>query len=182
VRSTRRLLFALVFLIAAPTWVGHATLVRPFSLAGLTLESHSIVRGEVEEIEALFDPTWGNIYTHTRVRVTESLHGDAAIGDHIVVRQLGGVLDGITSRIVGNAELGLGSEVVLFTRTDGALHYVIGMAQGKFEVVREPGVAPRVVRSRAGLTSFVPITLRSTPDTLSLDGLRRRIVRAQEGE
>ncbi len=181
--TIRRLLFCLVCLVCAPTLPSHATLVKPFSLTALTLESHAILRGEVEDIDVLFDPVWGNVYTHTTVRVLEDLAGTVQAGDQIIVRQLGGLLDGVETRVVGNALLPLGGEVVLFTRTDGALHYLIGMAQGKYDVIRGSNDIARVARSRAGLTTFAPIMMRPAPDAMPLDALQNHIeaALAQEG-
>ncbi|MEZ4465407.1 MAG: hypothetical protein R3F43_13255 [bacterium] len=57
-------------------------------------------------------------------------------------------MDGITQSIVGNARLSVGEEVVVFLTQDAekGLHYVIGMAQGKYTVDRR-GRAPHPARA-----------------------------------
>ncbi len=118
----------------APT--AAATLVRGFSLHELVRAGHSAVRGEVIGAEVVWDAAWGNVYTHTFVRVDEVLSGAERVGDVVVVRQLGGLLDGVEQRVVGTADLPLGAEVVVFARSDGAFHYLVGMAQGAWRVTR----------------------------------------------
>lgn len=139
---------AIVGLVAAPA---SATTVRAFSLRAMTLQAHGIMRGEVIAEEVVYDVGARQVYTHTFVAVSEVLSGDSRPGDVVVVRQLGGVLDGLEQVLVGTAHLGLGEEVVLFARTDGAFHYLIGMAQGAWLVERSgPGAAPTLRRTLAG--------------------------------
>ena len=72
------------------------------------------------------------------------------------MRQLGGVLDGLETRLVGTTDFTLGDEVVLFTRTDGALHYLVGMAQGSYFVLRDSTGAATVTRD-LGELGFAPL-------------------------
>lgn len=148
---SRLLAAALTLLFAgAATAPAQATIVRGFTLPAMTLEAHRIVHGEVVAVDAVWDAQRQRVYTHTTVRVIDSWAG-ADDTEHIVVRQMGGVLDGVVTSVVGNAHLELGAEVVLFVRTDGFLHYLVGMAQGHYEVLREEGRPATVARSTAGL-------------------------------
>nr|ACU26392.1 hypothetical protein [uncultured bacterium HF186_25m_30B18]ACU26429.1 hypothetical protein [uncultured bacterium HF186_75m_14K15] len=133
---------ALIGLTAAAS----ATIVKPFTLRGLATEAHEVVRGEVIDEEVIYDAYWDRVYTHNVVHVLEALGGTARPGDLIVVRQMGGVLDGIESVLIGTSDLQLGDEVVLFTRTDGAMHYLVGMAQGAYWVWRDGAGIGRVTR------------------------------------
>ncbi len=151
-----------------------ATIVKQFTLRGLTVEAHEIVRGEVVDEEVVYDSWWGRVYTHTTVRVDEVLGGEAHVGDLIVIRQLGGALDGLETVLVGTAEFTLGDEVMLFTRTDGALHYLIGMAQGSYFVHRD-NAGKAIVTRALGQLGFAPtpmITGHRAPNRTTLDQLR----------
>lgn len=154
-----------------------ATIVRTFGLDAMAVEAQAIVRGQVVGAEVVWDGAWGNVYTHTFVRVDEVLAGSDVVGGVIAVRQIGGVLDGIETRVVGTAELPLDAEVVIFARTDGAYHYLVGMAQGCYEVRRAAAGAARVGRRLAGVTLLDPPgPARATaPDRLLLDELRARV-------
>lgn len=140
---------ALLLVTAVPAG---ATIVKSLSLDDLAREADVVVHGVVEAQEATWNETRSRIYTVTRVRVVDSLKGPAKADETLSIRQIGGSLDGLTQTIVGNAKLRKGEEVVLFLDRDEerGLHYVVGMAQGKYAVDRS-GDAPRVVRDLDGL-------------------------------
>ncbi|MCC6622482.1 MAG: hypothetical protein IT385_14555 [Deltaproteobacteria bacterium] len=172
------LLLALVVGLALPADEARATIVRPFSLVELTDTAHVIVRGEVIDHEVVWDPERHELYTHTTVRVLESLAGAEPVGALVVVRQIGGELDGVARRVVGTARLDLGDEVVLFARTDGAFLYMVGMAQGAFHVARAPG-RPAELRRHAvpTLAAIAGPARPPAPDLLALDALRTEVSR-----
>lgn len=174
---------ALAVLVVTAALVGPAppagaTLVRGFSLAALTLEAHDVVRGVVVDQTSFYDPSRDRIYTDTVIDVAEALGGARRAGELVVVRQMGGLVDGLQHRVVGTAPLALGDEVVVFTRTDGAVHYLVGMAQGAYGVQR-PAVGPATVtRGLAGLTLTPPAAIARprAPDRLTLQELRDAVV------
>ncbi|MDP6943843.1 MAG: hypothetical protein QF464_06795, partial [Myxococcota bacterium] len=130
--------------------------------------------GEVLDEEVVYDAWWDRVYTQTTVRVDESIGGDARPGDLVVIRQLGGSLDGLETVLVGTSDFTLGDEVVLFTRTDGAFHYLVGMAQGTYFVLRDNTGQPTVTRS-VGALAFAPLPHpagRLAPNRMTLDALR----------
>ena len=133
----RAIVILIGFALTAVSTAAWATLVKPFTLRGLATEAHEVVRGEVIDEEVVYDAWWDRVYTHTIIRVDEAISGQARPGELIVMRQLGGILDGIETRLVGTTDFTLGDEVVVFTRTDGALHYLVGMAQGSYFVIRD---------------------------------------------
>ena len=143
----------------------------------LVHESHDVVRGYVVSVQTVYDPQRKHVYTHTTVEVLEDLRTGVKVPRLIVVRQLGGAVDGLETIITGNAKLSLGDEVVVFARTDGAFHYVIGMSQGKYSVARTPGKAAQLQRSLNGIHAFKRsgIALPQAPNTLSLDALRTQV-------
>lgn len=171
----RPTLVALLLTLALPT-VAHATLARPFPLAELVRASHSIVRGEVVDQESVWDAAWGEVYTLSWVRVDEVLEGRERVGELVVVRQIGGVIDGVERRVVGVAPLTLGDEVVVFARTDGTFHYLVGMAQGAFHVQRGPSV--RVLRGGLpGLVASAGPMRPLAPDAAGWSEFRGEVMR-----
>ena len=177
---TKVALFALSAAFAALLVVpsASATLMPTFSLRGMTLEAHAVLRGTVVDHEVVYDARFGRVYTHTIVQVAESLHGHASAGDFVVVRQLGGVLDGVHTHVVGTAALWPGDEVLLFARTDGAYHYLIGMSQGAFRVERAPDAPPTLVRSTRAMRVIAPPipAAPAPPERQTLDAARAFIL------
>lgn len=138
-----------VFLAAAGS---HATIVKSLSLDQLAKNADVIVHGTVDRQTSSWNDARNRIYTVTEVRVEEALKGDLKRNEVIVVRQLGGTVDGISQVISGNAQLAEAEEVLVFLRADPekSLHYVVGMAQGKYAVDRG-GPDVRVVRNLRGI-------------------------------
>ncbi len=129
-----------------------ATIVKSLGLDELARSADVIVQGRVERRTMSWNDERTRIYTVSEIRVDESLKGPARAGEALRVRQLGGEVDGIAQSIAGNAKLALGEEVILFLDRDEAngLHYVVGMAQGKYAIDRK-GRQPTVVRTLDGL-------------------------------
>jgi len=176
------LLGAVLLVVSTAAW---ATIVRPFTLRGLATEAHEVVRGEVVDEEVVYDAWWDRVYTHTTVRVDEAIGGHVRPGDLIVVRQLGGELDGLETILIGTADFTLGDEVVLFTRTDGALHYLVGMAQGSYLVLTEEDGRETVSRD-LGALGMPPLPQpagRLAPNRTTLEDLQAFVadVRGQGG-
>lgn len=172
-------LVAVGLIATVPAGPAQATLVRDFSLASMTVASQSIVRGTVIDQETLYDARWGRVYTHSIIEVTSTSWGVDRPGDVIVLRQIGGELDGVTSTVVGTAHLGIGDDVVVYARSDGNLHYLVGMAQGLYQVLNGDSGEPVVARGIHGMDGlgFLPTvgpTRRRAPNRTSLATLLER--------
>jgi len=154
-----------------------ATIVRAFSLGALSAEAQSIVRGTVVDQEVVYDARWGRVYTHSLIEVEEVLWGTDRPGDFVVVRQIGGELDGVLSMVVGTAPVRLGDEVVTFARVQEGLHFLVGMAQGLYQVDRADAATPRVARGVSGLKLVAPAgpVRPVAPHRMGLDQLRARV-------
>ncbi|MFO0751662.1 MAG: hypothetical protein U1F43_39245, partial [Myxococcota bacterium] len=180
-RTIASLIAAVVAGVLAAAAPARATLVRPFSLSELCRAAHSIVRGEVVDEEVIWDAERHEVYTLSWVRVDEALAGADAPGDLVAVRQIGGVIDGVERRVVGTATLALGDEVVLFARSDGAFHYLVGMAQGAFHLERSARApAGAAVASRGAVATLAEPgapTRPLAPDRIGWDELRAEVVR-----
>lgn len=151
-----------------------ATIIPAFPLRQLVVDAHDIVRGQVVDQRSVYDPRRDRIYTHTVIRVDEVLGRPASSSPYLTVRQLGGVIGDRESRVVGTASLEVSSEVVLFTRTDGTYHYLVGMAQGAYQVISSPDGTPRLTRGADGMTRMVRPgpAAPAAPDRMSLHELR----------
>jgi len=103
-----------------------------------------IVHGKVIATETYW--LGGRIVTDAKVLVEKTMKGDAE--KIVVVRRLGGVVDGIGQKTWGSASLDLGEEVFLFLehRNQSGVLHPVGMAQGKFSVMKTAGGEKRVVR------------------------------------
>ena len=137
-------------LLAAPAV---ATIVRSLTLDQMAVRADVVVHARVVEQRSAWNDEKNRIYTVTRVEVVDAIKGGDKPGTLLDIRQIGGSVDGITQSVAGNARLRVGEEVIVFLDRDQAkpLHYVIGMAQGKFAVDRR-GAEPRVVRDLEGLS------------------------------
>jgi len=56
-------------------------------------------------------------------------------GDRVIVRNPGGTVDGIASRIDGAAEFTVGERVLVFLKRRGAAFEPLGMRFGKYEII-----------------------------------------------
>jgi hypothetical protein len=142
-KRTQRLLgfvAAVLLGLSAPS-TAEATIVRPLTVEDMTRRADLVCVGTITGQRSEWNVERTRIYTWTEVRISRTLKGKRAAGETVTVRQLGGVVDGISQSVPGNAKLLPGEEVVLFLDADEAapLHYVIGMAQGKFTLSRGPG-------------------------------------------
>ena len=148
---------ALASALAVPAAIGLFPGVHPFapheavagvsvllSLDELTAVSTHVVLARAVDRTSAWEELGGGrrIVTYTRLRVERSVVGAAAT--ELVVRTLGGAVDGIGQSVSGEAQLTLGSRSLLFlAQGEGAL-VVTGMAQGHYPVVELEKEPPRL--------------------------------------
>ena len=170
------LVFATFVLASAPA---AATLLRSFDLTGLSREAHVVVRGKVFSQEDRWNEERTKIYRYSTVEVLERVKSER-VAARIVVKQIGGTVDGMTMSVPGTADLRAGEEVVLFLRTDGRYHYLVGMHQGKYGVRRDAsGVwVTREPLPRVTAAAAVAKEVRPAPaERLTLSDLLRDVAR-----
>lgn len=112
--------------------------VIPFQTLSQMIEfSPVVVRGKVLSKTYLWGPGQRHIYTDLQLQVLERLKGETS--DTVVIRELGGVMGDRVSIIPGSATYRLEEEVVLFleAKRPGQFYFVMGLAAGKFEVLRQ---------------------------------------------
>ncbi len=141
---------AIVFVVAAALPAAATTVVY-LDVDDLTERSNAVVRARVLERESRWDDEGRGIYTFTTVEVLSTLKGG---GDEtLVIRQLGGEVDGVGSLVAGDASFQVGEEVVVFLRRnpEDAVFHLVGLSQGKFSIDRE-GDQPLALRNLSDLS------------------------------
>ena len=150
----------LVALAGSPA---HATQLELLDTRELVLGSHDIVVATVEGVQPRWNESHSKIFTDVTVRVAQALKGGAA--DRITLTELGGEVGGVRYTVPGCPVFTPGEEALLFVwRDTGGRAQVNGLAQGKFDIRRDPatGVAT-VQRSVAGLAVRDVRRLRLVP-------------------
>jgi hypothetical protein len=122
----------------------HATSLPKMDLQALVEKSDSILQGKVEAIEVRVDEKLRLPFTWVRVRVDDPLKGNRQ--QTVFLRYVGGKADGspYTVAVAGTPRFLMGDNVIVFLRDvkDGSGAYqVVGMNQGKYEVINEVAVA-----------------------------------------
>ena len=105
-------------------------------------ESSFIVRGTVENTWTAWDGEHEIIFTYATVRVSRYV-GDATGPDTLVVREVGGTVDGYTQEAIGFPAIRNGEQVVLFLapwEDNGAEFRIHAYNKGKFLVRNRGGV------------------------------------------
>lgn len=148
-RSLRAFL-ALVFsvaILAAPLW---ATTVRKMDLPELVSASDSIVQGRVDSVEARWESNLA--YTYVSVSVVDPLKGERRRS--LLIRQLGGKIGSLNVTVSGMPIFRNGDQVIVFLKGQtGGTFNVVGLNQGKYEIVDDFAVA-----NVSGLTLVDPKT------------------------
>ena len=156
---------ALLLLVIVGTGPAHATVVGPLPEAMLTAHARVIVIGRVTDISSHWDTRQAQILTDITVRLDEILKG-AAPGAEVTIRQLGGRVGDIESRVEGSPEFSVGERVLLFltTRRDGTLrvaHLYLGKFSIQTDVLTGEAIAQRDTPSGV-IVRFICRLLRSS--------------------
>jgi hypothetical protein len=130
----------------------NATVVQGMDVAALAQASQRVIRGRVITTRSQWDPSGLRISTTHTVEVDEVLTGESTAT--VSVFQWGGLVNGIGQRVMGEAHLVTGDNVVLFLErapTPGVFR-LVGLAQGAWRVQRGPRGDLQVFRPPAPLT------------------------------
>ncbi len=132
--KTRSLALA-VALVLVPV-AGSATSALYFTDAEQARLSTAVVVATVGAARQSLHPQWQRPLTHTTLHVEEVLYGAAP--DKVEIEQIGGVVDGITTRIPGDATFRDGERCVLFLRQVDGGWYLTSLGQSKYSLVASP--------------------------------------------
>jgi hypothetical protein len=104
-------------------------------------EASFIVRGNVEHTWSAWDEAHEVIFTYATLRVTRYF-GEATGPDTLLVREVGGTVDGYTQEAIGFPMVRRGENVVLFLSKwdDSADFRIHAFNQGKFLVQNRAGI------------------------------------------
>ncbi len=127
----------LVVLVVAPAGAIHATSALYFTDAEQARLSSAVVVATVAGARQAVHPEWQRPLTFTTLRVDEVLYGDAP--KQLEIEQIAGTIDGITTRIPGDALFESGERCVLFLRHVDGGWYLTSLGQSKYELVPAPG-------------------------------------------
>lgn len=82
----------------------------------------------------------GRIATDVTLRIAEPMRSERVQGEEVVLRTLGGSIDGVGMRVEGETTLAVGERALVFARrADGGWLRTVGMSQGLMPVVATDG-------------------------------------------
>ena len=126
-----------------------ATILRELGLSELVRQADRVVVARVEARVSRWEG--GRIVTDVTLRVEDSAKGDARVGERVVVTTMGGSVDGIGMKVVGEAAFVKGETALVFMVASGAAAVrtweVVGMAQGRMPVTLDAATGLRQVRA-----------------------------------
>ena len=175
----KRALLIATIAVSATLW---ATTVIPMSVEKLAAGSTHIVEARAVKSSSQWNADHTLIFTYTEFTVTRTLKGQ--LPATILVRQLGGTVEGITQKVAGVRHWRPGEEAVLFLQPssipDGAM-VVTGLMQGNFLMRRTASGVTYVSNgmpeaSEYHISSGAATTYRGK--TMGLDELESRIQKA----
>ena len=129
---------ALLCLLTLPSQRADATIVLKLDVDGLTTSADAIVVGQVSSLSSRWEGK--RIVTEIKVRVAVPIMGRHDKGAELVVTVLGGRVGDLAQRVPGVTHFKRGEQVLLFlsrAKASTALR-VVGLAQGKYNIVRGP--------------------------------------------
>jgi hypothetical protein len=129
-------LITLLLIVSALPLSASQFIEQPFDQ--IARESDYIVRGTIENTWSAWDDAHEVIFTYATVRVSRYF-GETAGPDTLVVREVGGTVDGYTQEAIGFPAIRRGEEVVLMLARwdDGAEYRIHAYNQGKFLVRKQ---------------------------------------------
>ena len=173
----RKILMQLVLLLGVS--YGNATTIQTLSLEQRTLRSDRVVVAEVQSVHFEKAVDAKRIYTLTKLKVIDSLKGNAKKDMVLTIRQIGGQIGEWTQYVPGDAKFKIGEEVLVFLRHDQRddLHFLVGMSQGKIVVdlgTDQIGTSLGAQKTH-GLHIHKPALKDAHHDSPTLSGLRAMI-------
>ena len=185
----RRLtLVAMILALAIPM---SASQFQELSFDQIAREAKYVVRGQVLDTWSQWDDAREVIYTYATVRVTRYF-GETTGPDVLMVREVGGTVDGYTMEAVGFPMIRRGEHIVAFLSEDGSDLRIHAFNQGKFLVrerrgrevlISDPVKLGDVRREMAGAPRFDLRTEAIDDGTpaLGLDEFARMVEDARNG-
>jgi hypothetical protein len=130
----RRLLPGLVLAALVLPSRADATVVKAMTLEEKTEAAPLIVHAIVERIESEWNLPGASARTLITIRVLETIKGDAAKGETLIVHQSGGRIGDFHQTAPGLSTFEAGEECVLFLEPMGAYLVELGIGIGKYAI------------------------------------------------
>lgn len=132
-------LIALLLIVSALPLSASQFIEQPFDQ--VAREATYVVRGAVTNTWSAWNDAHDVIYTYATVRVSRYF-GEIAGPDSLVVREVGGTVDGYTQEAIGFPAIRRGEQVVLFLSEwdDSADFRIHAYNQGKYLVREQRGI------------------------------------------
>jgi hypothetical protein len=164
-----RKLFVAVALLLAAVPLSASQFIE-LSFDQVAREAEYVVRGSVEQTWTAWDDSHEVIYTYATVRVTRYF-GETTGPDTLIVREVGGTVDGYTQDAIGFPVIRQGEQIVFMLSKweDGADYRIHAFNQGKY-----------LVRNRGGIEVLVQDPVKQGDGRLEKQG--RFDVRANADE
>jgi hypothetical protein len=162
-------ILASVWLLAARA---DASLVMALDTNELTKRADHIAVADVLSVESAWDAGHHKIYTTIELSVVESWKGGAPPASHLTIVQPGGTVGDVAMVVFGLSQFVPGERTLLFLRGKATAAGVVGMAQGKRPMRRDPGTGKWMIdrADHAGLSRVPARTSSSaTPAPLVVD-------------
>jgi hypothetical protein len=142
--------------VMATGQVSNATVVVSQSIEEMAQGAKVIVEGRVGQIQARWDEAGSHISTYAEITLTRPLKGQAT--KTFLVKQPGGVVDGVGQYVSGAARFSPGEDVLLFLEPaadEPGVFIVYALAAGKFTFRPNALGELRAVRDLTGLSFYV---------------------------
>ncbi len=140
VKRLTLLLSLAVLALVARVRPADASVMLALDFPALVAQADHVVVGNVESSTSRWDGS-GRIVTDVSIRVDETMMGDRATGEVLVVTHLGGAVGEVGLHIEGEARFAVGERALVFganVRGSSTLVRVVGMSQGAFEIRAMP--------------------------------------------
>ena len=139
--------WSLVFVLAviAMSIRANSTTIPAYSMEDLVRAADLVVMGHASKIEHQRDKR-GKTVRKVTFEVDQYVVGSGKSA--IEIKLFGGTLDGVVSKVSGEADLPLNRPTLLFVRasqTDESVYHIVGMAQGHFRIILDPKTQSRFV-------------------------------------
>jgi len=157
-----------------------ASTVIPLNLTTLARKADVIGVGRCLESKVVWSADHTRIYTDWTVAVEQAVKG--APGAKLVVRQLGGELDGRGMIAAGVPRLVQGQEVVLFlgASQEQGVRRVLGLSQGLFPVAADPQTGQKLVNENPAWAGATAGASGGQPVQVPLDQFLAQVRKALE--
>jgi len=167
----------LVFVALVSVMFG--TTVLPRTVEELTRDSTDVIVGTAGQPKTVWNASHSMIYTVTPVRVEQALKGSRT--GTLMVTQMGGTLDGITTKVAGIRQFHASERAALFLRPSGDMpgtFVISGMMQGRFSIDNDGNVSNGVPGVHV-LDEKAHQLSEYTGSKMSLRELEQRVARAK---